>query len=839
MNEIKTTILIADASLAARVNVKKALGAGYRYIEVLSADEAARAIHENHDIAIAIADAAACGFALLGKAAEGGLCSSVPVIIISDGKRSEDEEAAINSGAADYVKKPMIDAVLRLRVRGILCATPSPQADGSHDNQPEQWRRNADTDRVTGISNKEAFYIKTREYIDEDRSRKYALICWNIERFKLINDFYGTETGDSILREMALKVSEISKNGTCGRISGDHFAFLIDKNEYSDEKLTAAAQELNDSAGITQEITSGFGVYFVEDTAMPIDRMCDLASLALASIKGNYMRRIGIYKPEMREQILLEQQVRSEMKDALRNRDFKLYLQPVYSLTSGKPISAEVLVRWVHPVKGVISPGVFIPIFEKSGFITRMDHYVWEEACKYLADRKKRGMDPFPISVNVSRASLYNPSLCDDLSALVGRYGIEPFYLRLEVTETAYGEGQSQLIKAVHELQSAGFMIMMDDFGSGYSSLNTLKDTPVDYLKIDMRFLEAFERSSRAGNILTSVVRMAKWLDLPVIAEGVETQEQIDFLRSIGCDIIQGYYFARPMPIEDFNDYITDRVESAEGHGKNAMISEAETDILMGGNQIVNKLLSSVFGALAFYEFEDDRLELIRFNDTYCEIMHETPSLLMAKSTDMVKYTDSEAERKRLIEACRAAVRDGTVKRLKSHRRLHDGGVVYADLVIRALTESGKRSIICIAFADISKAMDMENELTYAHEQLQTLLERIPSGVALYEYGDKPSIVYANDAFFSVLGHTRDEFNGRVNTVELLPEKYKKPLMQIIENPHILTKTVARQGEVVLPDGTRKVICQATPMLPSPSGNPRVLYILTEVSPDELKKHTI
>ena len=436
--------------------------------------------------------------------------------------------------------------------------------------------------------------------------------------------------------------------------------------------------------------------------------------------------------------------------------------------------------------------------------------------------------------------SLFNQSLCADLSALVKRYGIEPAFLRLEVTETAYGAGQNQLLKAVQELQAAGFMIMMDDFGSGYSSLNTLKDTPVDYLKIDMRFLESFDRSSRAGSILTSVVRMAKWLDLPVIAEGVETQQQIDFLRSIGCDIIQGYYFARPMPMEDFNDYISAKIESAETHGRNGSISETEIDILMGGNQIVNKLLSSVFGALAFYEFEGDKLELIRFNDTYCDIMHETPASLMAKSTDMIQYTDSEAERKRLLEACRAAIRDGGIKRIKSHRRLHDGCVVYADLVILALTESGERSIICIAFADISKAMDTENELAYAHEQLQTLIERIPSGVALYEYAKKPFIVYANDSFFRIIGRTREEFEKGFKALDLLPEKSRKILAELIENPLKLTGTIARQGDIELPDGEKRtVICQATPMLPSREGNPRVLYILTEIKHSELRKPTI
>ncbi|MDD2647366.1 MAG: diguanylate cyclase [Eubacteriales bacterium] len=368
MDEVKRTILIADASLTARVCVKKTLGSGYKYIEASSSEEALYALFANPDAALAIINIGIGGLDILKSVSENERLRGIPVIITADEDSTVSEKAAIALGAADYVRMPIIDSILRLRVRGVLCAAPAAfKPDGEAVNKElEQWRRQADYDAVTGIFNKEAFYANSRELINSAKGDEFVLVCWNIERFKLINDFYGMETGDSILKQMAQKCVELARGGAYGRIGSDHFALLIRRADFAAGSLLMAAQDLSDSAGITQEITSGFGVYFVEDNDMPIDKMCDRANLALQSIKGNYLERIGFYKHEMRDAILLEQRVRGEMNDALRNGDFKLYLQPVFSLTSGKPISAEVLVRWVHPQRGIISPSVFIPVLKKA-----------------------------------------------------------------------------------------------------------------------------------------------------------------------------------------------------------------------------------------------------------------------------------------------------------------------------------------------------------------------------------------------------------------------------------------------------------------------------------------
>ena len=249
-----------------------------------------------------------------------------------------------------------------------------------------------------------------------------------------------------------------------------------------------------------------------------------------------------------------QQEIVDEMDIALETGQFKVYLQPQYNIKEKRVIGAEALVRWIHPEKGMISPGKFIPVFEHNGFVTKLDSYIWEQVCQVLHRWKKQYNVELPISVNVSRTDVFNTDWEEVFQNLVTKYNIPPSLLHLEITETAYMDNQQELISAGEKLRDMGFTIAMDDFGSGYSSLNMLKDVPVDILKLDMRFLYSDKNSTNTGNILKAMVNMADWMSLSVIAEGVEQQEQADFLGSIGCEIIQGYLYGKPMPVEEFEE---------------------------------------------------------------------------------------------------------------------------------------------------------------------------------------------------------------------------------------------------------------------------------------------
>ena len=257
-------------------------------------------------------------------------------------------------------------------------------------------------------------------------------------------------------------------------------------------------------------------------------------------------------KRVMGKEMQREQQIINEMDTALEEKQFVVYFQPKYELDGYTPRGAEALVRWKKPDGTMVSPGEFIPVFEKNGFIIKLDYYVWDQVCQLIATALRAGRKPDPISVNVSRVNLYNPNFLESLVNLVEKYRIPPEYLHLELTESVFSDTENVILNAVNYLHKAGFTILMDDFGSGYSSLNVLKDIDLDVLKIDMKFLSKGKDDGRGEKILAAVIQMAKALDMPVIAEGVEEKKQVQMLKRLGCNYIQGYYFAKPMPQEDY-----------------------------------------------------------------------------------------------------------------------------------------------------------------------------------------------------------------------------------------------------------------------------------------------
>lgn len=299
-----------------------------------------------------------------------------------------------------------------------------------------------------------------------------------------------------------------------------------------------------------------FGVYRIVDKAMPAESAYDRATLALNQVKGQYHTNVGYYDHALRERMLKQQSIVNDMENALREEQFELYLQPQMNHTNGQIIGAEALVRWEHPERGTISPAEFIPVFEENGFITKMDQYVWEKACQIIQKLRNEGREHCSISVNISTKDFYYVDLYEVFTGLIDKYQIPPRSLKLEITETAFVMDQANQLELVKRLQGAGFIIEMDDFGSGYSSLNTLKDIPVDVLKMDMKFLSQSEDMQRSQNILQMIVALSKSLGMPVIAEGVETKSQADYLSTIGCENIQGYYYAKPMKQAEYEQYL-------------------------------------------------------------------------------------------------------------------------------------------------------------------------------------------------------------------------------------------------------------------------------------------
>ncbi|NLF35271.1 MAG: EAL domain-containing protein, partial [Clostridiales bacterium] len=370
----------------------------------------------------------------------------------------------------------------------------------------------------------------------------------------IFNDIFGASEGDKLLAYIGKKIIQDSPAGVFGaRLRADHFITCWPKALFHAGKTMEHVMGWLEAYPVQYKFSVRLGIYLIEEPELCVQRMCDRALLAASVDKGSYVSKYVYYDSALREQMLEEQALIMDLGKALEERQFELYFQPQYDYTTMEMVGVEALVRWNHPRRGFLLPNAFVPAFERSGLITSLDLYVWEEACRCL----RAWMDEYPedepvsLAVNLSRLDIYDRTICEKITGIVRKYGLSPALLRLEITESAYMDLPEQMIQAVKQLQDAGFVLEMDDFGKGYSSLNMLKDVPVDILKLDMHFLDT-KKSDRGSTILRSVVRMAHWLSLCTIAEGVETREQADFLLSIGCRYMQGYYFARPMPRAEF-----------------------------------------------------------------------------------------------------------------------------------------------------------------------------------------------------------------------------------------------------------------------------------------------
>ncbi|MBQ8039245.1 MAG: EAL domain-containing protein, partial [Lachnospiraceae bacterium] len=373
--------------------------------------------------------------------------------------------------------------------------------------------------------------------------------------FKLINDSLGSQTGDAVLIKFANILKEkLPRAIAIGRLGNDVFAVLIAKADFERSILSKNEQQefyfgtdMNESFPIRSYI----GVYNIQDRDLPVSVMCDRARMAIATIKGDYHKRIAYYDDALRKNILREQEFVADLPDAIANDQLTMFLQPQMS-AKGELLGAEALIRWIHPQKGSILPSDFIPVFEKNGLITDVDQYIWEAACKQLRKWKDAGREDLYISVNISPRDFYFLNIYKIFTKLIEKYDINPANLKLEITETAIVMDFNRQMKLINKLRQDGFVVEMDDFGSGYSSLNLLKDLHVDILKIDMAFLKKANDEERSKKILQMIIGLSCRLDMPVITEGVETAEQVEFLSKMGCDMFQGYYFGRPMSVEEF-----------------------------------------------------------------------------------------------------------------------------------------------------------------------------------------------------------------------------------------------------------------------------------------------
>ncbi|MBR1552516.1 MAG: EAL domain-containing protein [Schwartzia sp.] len=561
-------MLIVDDVEINRVILAQFFKDEYEICEASNGEEALLFV-EDHPVSVILLDLVMPimdGYDLLARLKRDDRFRDIPVIVTTARSESDSEVRVMDLGAADFITKPYNPKVVRGRVRNVMSLLENEWRKLEQSAQSQEivdMRRRIELDALTNLYDRDNFCRKAASFMQMDATKKYVIVFLDINYFKVVNDLFSVETGNLLLRSAAAFLqSVVSTVGLAGRLEADHFAMCLPADALNIDEVIQGLDGVVQSLNIPQNIRFYAGIYPVSNVFLAVSQMCDRAHTAVAIAKGRYSQRYAWYDEKMREDEVEEHLILRDMAGALAEGQFSINIQPIFNIETGEDFSGEVLVRWYHPLKEFIPPARFIPIFEKNGFVARVDRFVWNEACKLLAYEKETFGRVTPVSVNLSRLNFYDEHLVDYILGLIKQYNLEPWMLKLEITESAYTDNMHLLIDTVARFQKEGFKILMDDFGSGYSSLNMLRNMPVDILKLDMRFLEDIQTDSRAQAIVRNVVNLARDIDMEVIIEGVETQEQLDFLKSVGCKNIQGFLFAYPMTKDDYLKRFVNKPES-------------------------------------------------------------------------------------------------------------------------------------------------------------------------------------------------------------------------------------------------------------------------------------
>ena len=419
----------------------------------------------------------------------------------------------------------------------------------------EQEKYKASHDSLTGLLNRDQFYEDVHDMVNKYHDTTFYLICSNIKDFKFINEIFGMEKGNQVLIKQAkLMVSNPSERTICARLMNDRFALCLPREEFDEKRVADSIKELQrEFSGNSFHLHTYMGVYEIRDRDEAVSIMVDKANIAADTIKNNYDCCVAYYDEHLLEISIEQRRLLGEFEPALQNDEFVMYLQPQVK-RDGAAKGAEALVRWVHPSRGILTPYAFIDILENAGLIYKLDLYIWEKAAQKLAEWKEKGYGSYHISVNISTKDFYIIDIYETFTGLINKYGIAASNLHLEITETTLMTDFEKNMNIIHKLQGVGFRVEIDDFGSGYSSLNMLKDISADVLKIDMGFLRKSENEVKGQDILESIITLAGKIGMDVITEGVETKKQLDMLTMMGCHEFQGYYFSKPVPVSEFEE---------------------------------------------------------------------------------------------------------------------------------------------------------------------------------------------------------------------------------------------------------------------------------------------
>ncbi len=630
-------------------------------------------------------------------------------------------------------------------------------------------------DYLTQIYNRGYFYKKCQLYLSKTNS-KYFIVAFDIAKFKKINEYYGSDEADNILKDVSNMLIDFYTQDTIkvfGRIESDKFSWIMPNNK---EKLVKIFDSISSiSNKYEHSISFKMGVYEIENNTMPIEQAYTRANLASKSIKGNFDKNIQYFDAKMVSNLENEQFVLNNIDKAMDDGNIVVFFQPKFDLQANEVCGAEALVRWKDPKKGMISPGAFIPALENNGLITKLDKYMWDRTARHLAEWCRQGLNPYPVSINISKVDLLEPDLPEYIEAIVRKYQIPHDIFQLEITESAYVDGSVDVTSILKSFKNKGFTILMDDFGSGYSSLNTLREFPIDVIKIDLKFLTNFNNGAegdKGRTIIESIVSMAKRLNLGIVVEGTETIEQVNFVKSIGCETAQGYYFSKPIPADDYIDLIKQNRKLS----KDSMFNSRSSDeCIWNKNTLTQDFFNNVNGALGVFAVRRDELSPVKLNEKYFELIEQSRKEYYA-SVRNIYESIYPSDLDMLMDTLSRVKAENKPKTIIYRRINSNGNIKWIKATFTYM--QNEDSITSLYFASLDDITEFKN----MQRDVLEMADSFDSGIIKCDLKTN-KVVFYNDKILDILGLTKDEFeyNFKNNYLRLISPAYQASFKNAVE----------------------------------------------------------
>ena len=604
-------------------------------------------------------------------------------------------------------------------------------------------------DGLTGLLLDREFYTLARQRLPT-LTGKWCVVALNIENFKLFCDWHGQQSGNLLLAQIGEILGRLEREtgGLAGYRGQDDFELLIPYDAARIGLLFEELQRVIEAQGDSVGFLPMLGICMIESPEDEIMELYNRAALTAEQIKGDFRNRIQVYDPDVHKRNTEEYQILSEFQRGLDNHEIFFCLQPQCRVSSGRIVGAESLARWRTAEGRIIPPARFVPILEKHGIVTNLDKYIWDEVCAWLRKWIDAGNTPVPISVNVSQIDIFSIDVPDFFNGLLEKYRLPARLIKIEITESAYVEDTAAVRETVRRLRSLGFLVLMDDFGSGYSSLNMLRSLNVDIIKLDAQFLHISQNESRKGiSILESIVNMAKTMAIPVIVEGVETIEQINFLADLGCRYMQGYYFYRPMPVEEFEDLIADpRNVDLNGFEFKAN-DQFHTREFLDENLVSDVMLNNILGPVAIYRWNGNSVDIIRYNQQFYQMVGIEINQLEARRMAIEQFMYPEDREKffRLLERAAADRLNGARAVVRVYKP--NGALAWISLQMYFMEENEQGVHFYGASEDVT--------------ELQYINQAIPGGYHRCAVDGGFEFYFISEGFHELVGFTAEEIKEK------------------------------------------------------------------------------